>query len=67
MTTSSKPWGIVLEWDEDGLTCCTWVRTTNGFDGQRYEFENAENAQWCIDNMLHVGTRDVIATPRQFT
>ncbi len=68
MTASSKPWGIVLEWDEDGLTCCTWFRMHN----VRMPFESMDNAQWYIDNELELylglpSTQDYIATPRQFS
>ncbi len=65
MTASSKPWGIVLEWDEDGLTCVKWAMH---WIGQRLEFQFDVDAQYYIDHIAPdtVGL-DVIATPRQFS
>ena len=64
----SAPWGIVLEWDEDGLECCIWaVHVTIG---TRLDFSSAELAQVFIDDLELAdppGTAisDVIATPRR--
>ena len=56
-------YGIVLEWDEDGLGCCIWAR----MGARRLEFESIVHAQAYIDGMLELPVdRDVVAEPRRF-
>ncbi len=59
------PWGIVIEWDEDGIECRTWAR--HALHAKRLDFSSQELAQQFVRALLVLPSDvDAIATPHRF-
>ncbi len=77
--TIDETWGIALEWDADGLECCTWLYVERSFESERLVFSSEAFAQLYIDEVVNAAgtcpfpygalphTTATILTPRQFT
>ncbi len=64
-------WGIVVEWDEMGLTCCGWMRreAQEGY-GSTLRFSSRVHAETYIATLPEIEdpgfVKDRICTAREF-
>ncbi len=59
-------WGIVVEWDERGLTCCGWMqRTDEDTVDDAMEFASAADAAFFISQVPPCGYDRALA-PQEF-